>query len=379
VLGVNTDTLSTHERWLRLPPGQGGLGPLSFPLASDDSGAICRAYGVYFARQHRAQRGLFLIDPNGVLQYQAIHSVSVGRSTDEVLRVLDALQTGGICPGEWQAGQPLIDPGETLGPNRVLGQYQIEAVLGHGSFGSVFRAWDILLERHVAIKLVPAGGRAAVDIVLTEARAAAALNHPNICTIHGVDAGEAAPMIIMEYVDGRPLEKILEAGALPANQAASLGRQIAQGMAAAHAMGVIHGDLKPANLMVTADGAVKIMDFGLARRAGANGSASESDQNKAFTITGTPRYLAPERARGEPATPAADVFALGLMLYEMVTGREAISGKSLGEVLGRIHKLDAAQYAAELPEPFAAIVGRALVANPNQRDIRMTEIAALLA
>jgi serine/threonine protein kinase len=380
VLGVNTDTLATHERWLTLPPAQNGLGGLNFPLASDDAGFMCQAYGVYMARQHRAQRALFLIDPNGVLQYQVVHSVSVGRSTDEILRVLDALQTGGICPGEWQSGQPALDLSQTLGPNSVLGQYRVEAVVGSGSFGSVLRAWDMLLERPVALKIIPTGGRAAVDSLLSEARAAAALNHPNICAIHAVDADEAAPMIIMEYVPGQPLHKLLEAGALQAREAASLGRQIADAMAAAHAHGVIHGDLKPANVMVTPDGTAKITDFGLARRLSASSRTpnSTADGSASAPISGTPRYLAPERARGEPLSPAADVFALGLMLYEMVTGRDAISAKTLAEALRYICNLDPGPYVAELPEPFAHIVGRALANDPARRDIGMPEIASLL-
>jgi serine/threonine protein kinase len=322
---------------------------------------------------------LFLIDPNGVLQYQVVHSVSVGRSTDEILRVLDALQTGGICPGEWQPGQPTLDLSQTLGPNSVIGQYRVEAVLGSGSFGSVLRAWDLLLQRQVALKIIPAGGRAAVENLLTEARAAAALNHPNICTIHAVDPGEAAPMIIMEYIPGQPLHKILAEGALPARQAAALGRQIADALAAAHAHGVIHGDLKPANVMVTPEGTAKVMDFGLARRLSASNSTGDGAAGStSASLSGTPRYLAPERARGEPLSSAADVFALGLMLYEMVTGREAITGETLAEVLARLYRLDAARYAAELPEPFATIVGRALAGDPARRDIGMAEVAMLL-
>src|SRR5262245_55219329 len=149
-LGISTDALDTHERWLGTPPAQGGLGGLHFPLASDEDGAACRAYGVYVARQNVALRGLFLIDPNGVLQFQVVHSLTVGRNIDEVLRVLDGLQTGGICPGDRQAGEPTLDASQELGPNRVIGPYRIEAVVGSGAFGTVFRAHDLTLQRTVA-------------------------------------------------------------------------------------------------------------------------------------------------------------------------------------------------------------------------------------
>ena len=139
MLGVSTDSVATHERWLATPPAQGGLGGLNFPLAGDEDGAVCRAYGVYVERQHVALRGLFLIDPNGVLQYQVVHSLSVGRNTEEVLRVLEGLQMGGLCPAERQRGEPALDASRELGPNRVIGPYRIEAELGSGSFGTVFR------------------------------------------------------------------------------------------------------------------------------------------------------------------------------------------------------------------------------------------------
>src|SRR5262249_19635846 len=150
VLGISTDSLDTHERWLTAPAVLGGIGNLNFSLASDESGEVCSAYGVLVGRQNIALRGLFIIDPNGVLQYQVVHNLSVGRSTDEILRVLDALATGGFCPAGWTPGTPTIDPDSTIGPDSTLGAYRLEAIVGTGSFGTVFRAWDTLLERRVA-------------------------------------------------------------------------------------------------------------------------------------------------------------------------------------------------------------------------------------
>src|SRR5438132_446743 len=150
VLGISTDSVGTHERWIATPKAQGGLGGLNYPLASDEDGEVCRAYGVYGPRQHVALRGLFIIDPNAVLQYQVVHNLSVGRRAEEVLRVLDGLQTGGLCPSDWDPAAPNLDPIRTLGPNSVLGQYRLEVELGRGSFGAGYRACDMLLETEVA-------------------------------------------------------------------------------------------------------------------------------------------------------------------------------------------------------------------------------------
>jgi serine/threonine-protein kinase len=184
-------------------------------------------------------------------------------------------------------------------------------------------------------------------------------------------------MIIMEYVEGQPLHRLMEGGALSGERTALLGRQIADGMAVAHAHGVIHGDLKPANIIVTAEQRVKITDFGMARRAQPDGHRPNGSNGDA--ISGTPRYLAPERLRGDPVTQSADVFALGLMLYEMLTGREALTGQTLNEILVQLQRLDAARYAEALPEPFACIVRRALAPDAGKRDLRMAEIAVLLS
>jgi len=382
VLAVSTDALDTHERWLGTPPAQGGLGGLHFPVGSDEDGAVCRAYGVHVARQNVALRALFLIDPNGVLQYQVVHSLSVGRSTEEILRVLDGLQTGGICPGERRQGGAVLDASRELGPNRVIGPYRIEETLGSGAFGTVFRARDLTLQRTVALKVIRPGSPVPAEALLAEARAAAALNHPNVCIVYAVDASQGAPMIVMEFVDGRPLSRLLDIGPLPGEQAAALGRQIAQGMTAAHGRGVVHGDLKPANVMVTTAGVAKIMDFGLARRdvpAGATDETGLWNPSPPGGISGTPGYMSPEQSRGQPAGPASDVFALGLILYELLTGRRALAGANLMDVLRQLDRLDPEEYAAGAPEPFAGVLRETLVNDPAQRRITMAQVAARLA
>jgi serine/threonine protein kinase/peroxiredoxin len=390
VLGVSTDSLDSHDLWIATPRTQGGLGGLSFPLASDERGEICEAYGVFIPRRRLALRGLFIIDPNGVVQYQLTHNLNVGRSTEEVLRVLDALQTGGLCPAEWTAGQENLDPVRTLGPDSLLGPYRIEAILGTGSFGTVFRAWDTTLERRVALKVLsaqaiaeqsqPSATATRAAAVLSEARAAAGLNHPNICVVHSVDPGELAPMIVMEYVDGKALESLLEGERLSPEVAVSYARQIALGMAEAHRQGVVHGDLKPANIMVTSAGFIKIMDFGLARRqTSENGQAGSANGDGPQGMSGTPSYMAPEQVRGLPASAMTDVYSLGLILYEMATGKRAVQEGNFLETLRQIEQMDGERLARDASEPFATILRQTLVRHPPEQRLSMNQIVEMLA
>jgi alkyl hydroperoxide reductase subunit AhpC len=378
VLGVSTDSVDVHEQWIGNAPAQGGLGGLNFPLASDEDGSVGQAYGVYVAKQHVALRGLFIVDPNGVLQYQAVHNLSVGRSSEEIIRVLDALQQGGLCPAEWKSGQAAIDPAQTLGPNRVVGQYRIEAMLGSGGFASVYRAKDLTLQRSVALKVIRQELAKSAETALNEARAAAALNHPNICIVYAVDTSQGFPMIVMELVEGQPLSKLLEPGQLPLERVMQIGRQVALGMATAHGQGIVHGDLKPANLMISDADHVKIMDFGLARRYRAVAGAETVDEVAPDGLSGTPSYMAPEQARGEALSPATDVFSLGLVLYEMAMGKPVVDGAHLLQVLHRIQEIDAQTLAGRTSPPLDAILRVALQREPGERTLTMTQIAERL-
>ena len=216
----------------------------------------------------------------------------------------------------------------------------------------------------MALKIFRPESNSAPRRFLDEARTAAALNHPNVCTIFAVDDSAGVSMIVMEHIEGRPLKKIVEAGKLSVDETKSLTRQIAQGMAAAHANQIVHGDLKPANIMVTREGTAKIMDFGLAHREPDSSPTSETgtwETADPTGLSGTPDYMSPEQARSEPASSQSDVFALGLIVYEMLTGERAIRGGNLLSVLRQIDTLDAAHYAEGMPEPFATILRRALV------------------
>ncbi len=381
ILGVSTDSVASHQKWIATPRNQGGLGGLSFPLASDESGEVCLAYGVLVPRQNVALRGLFIIDPNGVLQYQVVHNLSVGRRSEEVVRVLDGLQTGGLCPESWSRDAPVLDPTRVLRGGSVVGQYRIEEELGSGAFGVVYRAKDLTLERQVALKVFRPGPAGSPRRMLDEARAAAALNHPNVCTIHAVDENDGISMIVMEHVNGRPLDDILSGGRLGADEVKGIGRQIALGMSAAHAGHVVHGDLKPANIMVTTEGLAKVMDFGLAHRKQRSSPMHETGDWATVDpsgLSGTPAYMSPEQTRSEPASPESDVFSLGLMLYEMLAGQKAIRGDNLLDVLRQIDAIDGERYASEVPEPFATILRKTLVADVRQRELSMNEIAELL-
>ena len=381
MLGVSTDTVETHERWLSTPNWQGGVSGLRFPLASDVEGTMCRAYGVYVARQNLALRGLFVIDSNGVLQYQVVHNLSVGRSVDEVLRVLEGLQMGGLCPGDRKQGEPTLDLAKEFATGRTIGQYRIEAGLGGGAFGKVYRAHDTVLDRTVALKVLDPASSVPWQALLSEGRAAAALNHPNVCAIHAIELTLGPPMIVMEYVDGRALSALLDGPRFTLHRTAALGRQVALGMAAAHGQGVVHGDLKPANIMVTVDDTAKVMDFGMARRTQKRGTGDTAIWNPTEQggISGTPAYMAPEQARGEPATVASDVFALGLILYEMATGRLARPQTDLLQLLRGIEQESFANDLIDVPDSIRGLLQRALVADPIARQLSMLEIAEHLA
>jgi alkyl hydroperoxide reductase subunit AhpC len=386
LLGVSTDSLTSHEHWLTAPRGQGGLGGLRYPLGADEEGLVCKAYGVYVPYQHVALRGLFFIDPNGVMQYQVVHNLSVGRRSDELLRVLAGLQSGGMCPESWSEGDTPLDPAATIGPGTVLGQYRILESLGGGSFGAVFRAYDTLLQRLVALKVLKPTNPHAITSVLQEARAAAAVTHPHLCIVYSIDNSEGLPLIAMEYLSGQTLSKLLERGPLPPSQVRAIAWQIADGLAAAHAAGVVHGDLKPANIMLTEGGLAKIMDFGLARRELPQEALTEtpdqtgpaSVQEPPRGISGTPAYMSPEQAKGLRPIPASDVFSFGLVLAEMLTGQRVLNASSLLAVLRQITEVDGHRLAAGQAEPFAGILRRTLVVPVEERTVTMQEIAELL-
>jgi eukaryotic-like serine/threonine-protein kinase len=223
--------------------------------------------------------------------------------------------------------------------------------LGAGGMGEVWLAGDTSLNRRVAVKLLPPGLTADAERVHRferEARAAGMLNHPNILTVHDLGVHEGAPYIVTELLEGAELRTVLKRGVLPLPRALDYAQQIVRGLAAAHEKGIVHRDLKPENLFVTKDGRVKILDFGLAKLKSpglpfARGAAERENPTQSVKTTpgmvlGTAGYMAPEQVRGEEADQRADIFAFGVILFELLSGRRAFLGDSAVEVLNAILK-----------------------------------------
>jgi tetratricopeptide (TPR) repeat protein len=257
-----------------------------------------------------------------------------------------------------------------LGPGGRLGPYQLEALLGEGGMGQVFRARDTRLGRPVAIKMIRAERGQRPDFRIRfqrEARATAALNHPHICTLHDVGEQDGTLYLVMEYVEGQTLASRLREGPLPLDQLLRRAAEVSQALAAAHERGIIHRDLKPANLMLTAAG-VKVLDFGLAKFTGPEASAT--DRTAAHTILGTPAYMSPEQTRGEELDPRSDVFSFGCVLYEAATGVRAFRGSSLPEILREVvsgHPPPPSSLRPELPAGWDSILMRTLAKDRDRR------------
>jgi eukaryotic-like serine/threonine-protein kinase len=395
LLGVSIDSIESHASWLRTPVNEGGLGHLQFPLASDVDGVVARQFGVWIPDKEAAARGLFLIDPAGILQYAAVHNLSVGRNVDETLRVLDAVQTGGLCPASWTNADGTIDPEQALRPGRVLGHYRIERLVGKGSFGSVFAAWDLRLQRRVALKVLRRNSEDSREAILREASAAAPLSHPNVCTIYAVEEEDGLPLIAMEFLEGQPLTSLI-AAQLPLERRQIVARGIARGLTAAHAVGTVHGDLKPANVIVGDDLTPRIMDFGLARRGSQVASSAAlianeqsdplataadltiSNNGGQTVISGTPAYMSPEQLLGDPATTASDVFAFGLLLFELSTAERALPDSNVGQILKRLDDPHlAVKLAAAMPSAWRAVAESMLTRDPAGRP-SMSEVMSQL-
>jgi eukaryotic-like serine/threonine-protein kinase len=257
-----------------------------------------------------------------------------------------------------------------------LGPYEIVAPLGAGGMGEVYRARDERLGREVAVKVLPADSSSDPDRLRRfqqEAKAAGALNHPNLVAVFDTGQHEGSPYVVFELLDGVTLRQRLGGGPLPARKAVDYAVQIAQGLAAAHEKGIVHRDLKPENLFVTRDGRVKILDFGLAKlRPALDPDAPRKEGDSTATgagvVLGTIGYMSPEQVRGEPADPRSDVFALGSVLYEMLSGRRPFSGETAAEVMTAILKEDPPELAKpDVPAGLERVVRRCLEKRPEER------------
>jgi len=253
---------------------------------------------------------------------------------------------------------------------RTLAHYQILEQIGAGGMGVVYRARDTKLERVVALKVV--GDRAPADEtararLLREARTASALNHPNICTIYEVGEAEGEIYFAMEFIAGRPLSAMTGGEGLAAGTALRYGSQIADALAHAHERGIVHRDLKSANVMITPEGRVKVLDFGLARRlpeGGEGATRTEGSLTQAGAVVGTLAYMAPEVLRGQKGDERSDLWALGVMLYEMIAGRLPFPGQTGYEVTSAILRESMAPLPPQAPAAVRGIIQRCLLKEP---------------
>jgi serine/threonine protein kinase/Tol biopolymer transport system component len=276
-----------------------------------------------------------------------------------------------------------------LATGATLGPYQVIGLLGAGGMGEVYRARDSRLDREVAIKILPPSLASDPDRLMRferEAKTLATLNHPHIAQIHGIEESSGIRALVMELVEGETLADRIARGPIPLDEALPIARQIADALEAAHDAGIVHRDLKPANIKVRPDGAVKVLDFGLAK-ADAAGRPGGDEVINSPTITspamtvqglilGTAAYMAPEQARGRPVDRRADIWAFGCVLYEMLTGARAFDGEDVTEILGAIVKTepDLSRLPATTPPLIVALVRRCLQKDPRRRQQHIGDV-----
>lgn len=263
---------------------------------------------------------------------------------------------------------------------RFLGQYRIDAPLGAGAMGVVHLAYDTRLDRAVAIKqLINVPPDLSKTRLLGEARAAAKLNHPNICTIHEVGEVDGHTFIVMEYIDGQPLSRVIPRHGLALETVLEHGIQIADAVAYAHAAGIVHRDLKSSNIAITRDGRPKVLDFGLALQMPSEaGSGSDSTATSEPGLAGTPQYMSPEALRGDSSNPSSDVWSLGIVLYEMATGRRPYDKRNRFELAADILSDAPVDVPPTVAPQLAAVIKRCLAKRAAQRYRQAGEVRAAL-
>ena len=275
----------------------------------------------------------------------------------------------------------------TLAPGARLGHYQVAAKIGAGGMGEVWRAHDSKLGRDVALKVLPAEMATNPDRLerfQREARALAALDHLGIVTVHSVEEADGVHFLTMQLVDGQPLDRIIPAGGLPIERVLAIAAALADALAAAHERGIVHRDLKPANVMVSGDGRVKVLDFGLAKVTEAD-AETEATVSHALTqagaVMGTMPYMSPEQVSGRPVDHRTDIFALGVILYEMASGRRPFRSVSSAELASEILRDAPPPLTSDrggLPDGLLRTVARCLQKDPGARFQSMREAAAAL-
>jgi len=265
---------------------------------------------------------------------------------------------------------------------KTVSHYKIIKKLGGGGMGEVYKAEDTRLGRHVALKFLPekyTQDRLALERFEREARAASALDHPNICAIYDIGEYERQPYIVMQYLKGRTLRQIIGKEPLDTDLLIDIARQVATGLEKAHEKGIIHRDIKPANIIITEDGLAKIVDFGLAKLGAERRESAEDQRTSPGSAVGTTLYMSPEQVRGEELTARSDLFSLGVILYEAATGRLPYVGSTAGAVYDEIlHKtpISPVRINPEIPDELEHIINKCL---EKDEELRYQSASELLA
>jgi serine/threonine protein kinase len=267
---------------------------------------------------------------------------------------------------------------------KVLGHYRILEKLGEGGMGVVYKAQDLHLDRFVALKILPPEQLADAERkqrFTQEAKAASALNHPHIITIHDISSDRGVDFIAMEYLQGKTLDQLIPPKGMRVNEALKIAAQVADALAAAHAIGIIHRDIKPSNIMVSDQGRVKVMDFGLVKLKGlvAQSAATQVTETTALRteegrIVGTLHYMSPEQAQGKTVDERSDIFSFGSMLYEMVSGQRPFQGDSAVATLAGIIEKDPRPLPVQLPAEVEKVLARCLRKDPARRYQHMADV-----
>jgi serine/threonine protein kinase len=288
-------------------------------------------------------------------------------------------------PAVGMAAKMVSEIGASTLTGRRLGAYQVHSRIGAGGMGEVYRARDTKLGRDVAIKILPRLFTSDPERLARferEARVLASLNHPHIGAIYGLEDADGLPALVLELVDGETLADRIARGPIPLTDALAIARQIADALEAAHERDIVHRDVKPANIKVTPNGVVKVLDFGLAKisDAASGGASSLRATTPAVStpgvILGTAAYMSPEQAKGKEAGRTSDVWAFGCVLYELLTGRRVFEGVTAGEVLGEVLKTepDWGALPDESPESIRRLLRRCLQKEPRSRLHDMADV-----
>jgi serine/threonine protein kinase len=277
-----------------------------------------------------------------------------------------------------------MNPKQVL-PGEVLGHYLVEEFLVEGGWSAVYRARDLRLERTVALKVLLEGLQgddATWGRTLNEARLASSLSHPNICTVYDVGEDEGRAYVAMEYIDGLRLSDQIQHGGLPLNRVISYGSEIAGALAHAHEQGIIHGDIKSSNVLITEEGIAKLVDFGLAKRFGSEelkiATSSRSSLDEIGPIAGTLSYLAPEVLRGKPISVQSDIWALGILLHEMAYGDLPFRGETPFELSTQIMTGQREALLLEIPHGLNAVIEGCTEKDPTLRYQSAREVLEAL-